>query len=64
MLLTNLTQKHSNSEAWLHDYLSADRSVSLHAYFFEHGNLVDVLAKEIARSLLDVGCGVGNQPSA
>jgi ubiquinone/menaquinone biosynthesis C-methylase UbiE len=59
MVFRNLTQKYSSPEAWLHDYVIADRALNLHAYVIEHGKLVDVLAEKKDRSLLDVGCGGG-----
>lgn len=59
MLFNNLTQKYSTLEAWIHDYLIADRALNLHAYILEHSKLVDVLAEPKERYLLDVGCGGG-----
>jgi ubiquinone/menaquinone biosynthesis C-methylase UbiE len=59
MFFGNLTQKYSNLEAWLHDYMIANRALYLHAYILEHGKLVDILAEKEERSLLDVGCGGG-----
>jgi ubiquinone/menaquinone biosynthesis C-methylase UbiE len=59
MLFSNLTQKYSSPETWVHDYLIADRALNLHAYILEHGRLTDVLAIQKERRLLDVGCGGG-----
>ena len=59
MFFGNLTQKYSNLEAWLHDYLIANRALYLHAFILEHGKLVDILAEKKERTLLDVGCGGG-----
>jgi ubiquinone/menaquinone biosynthesis C-methylase UbiE len=54
-----LTRKYSSPEAWLHDYVIADRALNLHAYILEYGKLVDVLSAKQEKSLLDVGCGGG-----
>lgn len=59
MLQGNLTQKYSAAEAWIHDYLIADRALRLHMVILEHGKLTDVLAKKKEQRLLDVGCGGG-----
>jgi len=59
MTFSNLTQKYSSPEAWVHDYIIADRALNLHAYILEHGKLSDVLAIQKEQSLLDVGCGGG-----
>ena len=59
MLSSNLTQKYSTLEAWLHDYIIADRALNLHAYILMHGKLTGVLAEKKERHLLDVGCGGG-----
>jgi ubiquinone/menaquinone biosynthesis C-methylase UbiE len=59
MVFSNLTKKYSSPEAWLHDYLIADRALNLHAYILEHGKLTEVLAIKKERRLLDVGCGGG-----
>lgn len=56
---SNLQQRYSYLQAWVHDHLIADRALALHAYILEHGRLVDVLAEQKKRRLLDVGCGGG-----
>lgn len=43
----------------MHDYLIANRALALHAYILKHGKLVDLLAENKGRHLLDVGCGGG-----
>ena len=55
----NLPQKYSSLQAWVHDYLIADRALNLHVYILEHGKLADILAEQNERYLLDVGCGGG-----
>jgi len=57
--IPHLPEKYSNLQAWAHDYLIADRALYLHAYILEHGKLVDVLAEQKERCLLDIGCGGG-----
>jgi len=59
MSIRSLPQKYSDLQALAHDYLIADRALNLHAYILEHGKLVDVLAEQKERCLLDVGCGGG-----
>lgn len=59
MVFNNLTQKYSNAEALIHDFVIAERALYLHAYILEHGGLVDILNDKLERSLLDVGCGGG-----
>ena len=56
---SSLPEKYSMFQAWVHDYLIADRALALHAYIIEHGKLVNILAENKERCLLDVGCGGG-----
>jgi hypothetical protein len=44
--------RYSSPEAWLHDYLIADRALNLHAYIIEHGQLNDILAIQKEQQLL------------
>ena len=59
MLISNLNKKYSSPEAWLHDYIIADRALNLHAYIIEHAKLKEALALQKEQRLLDVGCGGG-----
>lgn len=59
MNIHNLPQKYSFLQAWVHDYVVADRALNLHAYILEHTQLAAILAEQRARSVLDVGCGGG-----
>jgi ubiquinone/menaquinone biosynthesis C-methylase UbiE len=59
MRVRNPPQKYSYLQAWVHDYLIADRALYLHAYILEHGKLVDIFAEQKEWCLLDVGCGGG-----
>lgn len=55
----SLPDEYSKLQAWMHDYLIANRALALHEYILQHGKLVDVLAENKERRLLDVGCGGG-----
>jgi ubiquinone/menaquinone biosynthesis C-methylase UbiE len=59
MDISSLPQKYSYLQAWLHDYLIANRALNLHAYILKHSKLADILAEQQERSVLDVGCGGG-----
>ena len=56
---STIPQKYSSPEAWIHDYLIADRALNLHAYILKYGKLNNVLEENKERWLLDVGCGGG-----
>jgi ubiquinone/menaquinone biosynthesis C-methylase UbiE len=54
-----LPQRYTSLQAWVHDYLIADRALNLHAYLLQQGDLDAILAEPRERSVLDVGCGGG-----
>jgi ubiquinone/menaquinone biosynthesis C-methylase UbiE len=59
MKVITLGQRYSDLQAWLHDYLIADRALNLHAYIIEQSKLDKLLEEKKERTLLDVGCGGG-----
>jgi ubiquinone/menaquinone biosynthesis C-methylase UbiE len=59
MLSGKMVEKYSDLEAWLHDFLVADRALNLHFYVLKQSKLENILAEERNRSVLDVGCGGG-----
>ncbi|MCB9451250.1 MAG: class I SAM-dependent methyltransferase [Anaerolineaceae bacterium] len=59
MFSDKMIEAYTDWQAWLHDYLIADRAVNLHFYIFEHTKLANSLAEQKERNVLDVGCGGG-----
>ncbi len=51
--------KYSRLQAWAHDIFIARRALKLHEYIMKHAGLLEILARPIKMSLLDVGCGGG-----
>ena len=59
MKVITIAQRYTDFQAWLHDYIIADRTLNLHAFIIEQSKLDKVLEEKKERTLLDVGCGGG-----
>jgi SAM-dependent methyltransferase len=59
MAAHSLPERYSPIQAWLHDYLIAERALNLHAYLLDTTGLSAILSEPRSRTLLDVGSGGG-----
>ncbi len=59
MFSGKMVEKYSDLQAWLHDYLVADRALNLHFHILKQSKLADALAEKRELNVLDVGCGGG-----